>query len=150
MMVDNIVASSSSQNPPRKIKLATFVLVDALAKSSSTSRTAWPELLRKTPVCSKATIVRNLPVLGTNVVSAFGAPMSSLVMAVIGHDVGKVRLVKVLMAVLIMVLKHFPLLTDIFSQVRASEHCVQHCQVGEQHGAVHERLRRVTIHWWGM
>ena len=79
------------------------------------------------------------------------ASVSRLVLAIIRHDVGEHGLVIVLVAGLIMVLEQFPLLIGIIPQVRPSEHRVQHRQVGEQHGAVHERLRSVIIHhWWGM
>ena len=77
--------------------------------------------------------------------------MSSLVMAIIGHDVCEVGLVKLLVAIFIMVSQELSFLVDICPQVRASKHCVQHGQVGEQHWAIHERLTRIIIiSWWWM
>ena len=78
------------------------IIVDALAKSSSAPTAAWPELIGETPISSKATVVRNLPVvLCTCVIPALVPSMSGLVVALIRHDVGELGLVMVLVAFII-------------------------------------------------
>ena len=57
---------------------------------------AWFELCREIPICSKATIVRNLPVDGTHVKPAFLTSVSCVVGVVGGGDVGELVLVSVL------------------------------------------------------
>ena len=119
-MVGNSVAwllffwSSKTLNNAFKIKSTTIVIIDALAKCSSTLRTAWSKIVRKLPlICCKSTVSWNLPVVGTNIVAAFGASVTSLVLVVIRHHVGELGLVVILFTFIINVLQRPPLVVNI-------------------------------------
>ena len=59
-------------------------MIDALAKSSFTLSAAWSEVLWEFPlICSKSTVGWNFSGGRTNIVSAFGPSVASLVLAVI-------------------------------------------------------------------
>ena len=74
-----------------------MIIIDALAKSSSALGIAWSEVRWKLPlVCSKSTVGWNFPGGGTNIMSAFVAPVASLVLSVVRHLVGELVLVVVL------------------------------------------------------
>ena len=134
-----------------EIKLT--VIVDALAKSSLTLRTAWCEVIRELPqVCCKPTICWNFPVGGTNIMSAFGASVASLILVVIRHQVGELGLVMNLGTFIINGLQPLPLVVNIGLGISSTKHLVEHHEVGNKNGSIDKRIGRMRGHiwWWWM
>ena len=127
-------------------------MIHALAKSSLAFSTAWPEVIWEMPqICCKSTIGRNLPAVGTNIVSAFGASVTSLVLVVIRHHVGELGLVVILFTFIINVLQRPPLVVNIGLGVSSTKHLVEHDEVGDKNGSIERSGRtRGRVGWWWM
>ena len=102
-------------------------MIHALAKSSLAFSTAWPEVIWEMPqICCKSTIGRNLPAVGTNIVSAFGASVTSLVLVVIRHHVGELGLVMILCTFIINGFQSPSLIINIGLGICSTKHLIEH------------------------
>ena len=136
-----------------EIKLTTIVIVDALAKSSLTLSTAWCEVIRELPqVCCKPTVCWNFPVGGTNIMSASGASVASLILVVIRHQVGELGLVMILGTFIINGLQCPSFIINVGLGICSSKHLVQHDEVGDEDGSIDKGSWRMYgyIGWWWM
>ena len=115
--------------------------------------TAWSEVLWELPlICCKSTISWNFPAVGTNIMSAFGASVASLVLVIVRHHVGKLGLVMILGTFIINGLERPPLVINIGLGVSSAKHLVEHDYVGNKHGSIDKRFggTRGHIWWWWM
>ena len=116
-------------------------MIHALAKSSLAFSTAWPEVIWEMPqICCKSTIGRNLPAVGTYIVSAFVASMTSLVLVVIRHQVGELGLVVIFFTFIINGLQRMPLVINIGLGVSSTKHLVEHDEVGNKNRSIDKRF----------
>ena len=87
-------------------------------------------------VCCKSTVAWNLPAVGTNIVSAFGASVTSLILVVIRHHVGELGLVIILFTFIVNGLQRPPLVINIGLGVSSTKQLVEHDEVGNKNGSI--------------
>ena len=99
--------------------------------------TAWSEVVWEFPLVScKSTVAWNLPAVGTNIVSAFGASVTSLILVVIRHHVGELGLVIILFTFIVNGLQRPPLVINIGLGVSSTKQLVEHDEVGNKNGSI--------------
>ena len=78
--------------------------------------------------------------------SAFSASVTSLVLVVIRHHVGKLGLVIVFITFIINVLQRPPLVINIGLGVSSPKQLVEHDKVGDKNGSIGKRVGRARGH----